>query len=200
MEIKKAVKKMEKVRDRSGILSSRSRTPLPKLMQSCQSFYAICNRISLRRRGALLYPLHPLSTTGLPIDSTWLRLKTSLSLFPSLSPSLTLSLTFLRFGRKKSVLRFFSTFPPSFQPPLLTAFPPIFVEGGVSIRQTRPRSHIQRDKARGLWIKFLPVGSREFICMRIRTNLFLSIRIFEQADLLSIRFFSRSLEMLIRLI
>lgn len=32
-----------------GILSSRSRTPLPKLMQSCQSFYAICNRISLRR-------------------------------------------------------------------------------------------------------------------------------------------------------
>lgn len=29
----------------SGILSSRSRTPLPKLMQSCQSFYAICNRI-----------------------------------------------------------------------------------------------------------------------------------------------------------
>lgn len=118
MEIKKAVKKMEKVRDRSGILSSRSRTPLPKLMQSCQSFYAICNRISLRRRGALLYPLHPLSTTGLPIDSTWLRLKTSLSLFPSLSPSLTLSLTFLRFGRKKSVLRFFSTFPPSFQPPL----------------------------------------------------------------------------------
>lgn len=121
MEIKKAVKKMEKVRDRSGILSSRSRTPLPKLMQSCQSFYAICNRISLRRRGATL-PSPP------PFDN-WLAdrfdvasikdfpFSVSLSL-PLVDSRLALSPTFLRFGRKKSVLRFFSTFPPSFQPPV----------------------------------------------------------------------------------
>lgn len=112
---KKGLKKMEKVRNRSEILSSRSRTPLPKLMQSCQSFYAICNWISLRRRGATL-PSPPPSTTGLPIDSTWLRLKTSLFFYsPSLFLSPSLSLTFVRFRKKKSVLRFF---PPSFQAPL----------------------------------------------------------------------------------
>lgn len=56
----------------SGILSSRSRTPLPKLMQSCQSFYAICNRISLRRR------------TGAPFC---LGVKSSFSISPLLFPS-----------------------------------------------------------------------------------------------------------------
>lgn len=110
---------MEKVRDRSGILSSRSRTPLPKLMQSCQSFYAICNRISLQRRGATL-PSPPPSTTGLPIDSTWLRLKTSLFFYSPLSSrrwSSSASLAHFRSIREKEKCPEIFFHPPFSLPP-----------------------------------------------------------------------------------
>lgn len=78
----------------SGILSSRSRTPLPKLMQSCQSFYAICNRIFpfddepgalLCLRSSLFPSPPPPNPRRLPIDSTCVRLKKLLSLSISLS-------------------------------------------------------------------------------------------------------------------
>lgn len=92
-------------------------------MQSCQSFYAICNRISLRRRGATLaFPPTP-STTGsadrfdvASIKDLSSPLRTSSSFF-SIDSRTFRSLSSVG---KKSVPRFFSS-PLSFLP--LTGHP-----------------------------------------------------------------------------
>jgi len=149
-----------------GILSSRSRTPLPKLMQSCQSFYAICNRISLRRRtGAplclgkvlLFRPFRCRTTAGCQ-SIRRLRLKTSL--FPSyfsrvylcvpfsfhtlpnfLSASSFRSLPFSASRRKVSrdfLSPFFHPFPSIFHP----RYRPISATSVFSVRDRFSRNSV----------------------------------------------------------
>lgn len=119
----------------SGILSSRSRTPLPKLMQSCQSFYAICNRIfpfddepvRCSTSVVLFFPPLPPNPRRLPIDSTCLRLKKVLSFlrlflrFVSFYPCPSF---FAFFALRRKVSRDFFSFPffhptPRFPPSIL---------------------------------------------------------------------------------
>lgn len=168
---------MEKVRNHSEILSSRSRTPLPKLMQSCQSFYAICNWISLRRRGATL-PSPPPSTTGLPIDSTWLRLKTSLFFYsPSLFLSLILAQSLAHFrsiSEKEKCPEIFSTLLPS--PPwrLFLRYSSKVPVESVFARHDRVLTFsVIKPVVYGL--NSSPQGSRIYVCVPIEFINFLSI-------------------------
>lgn len=105
-------------------------------MQSCQSFYAICNRISLRRRtGASVKSSAPSAEPSrrLPIDSTCLRLKTSL--FPfylscvylyvasrSTLPKFALSLSLRREEKCPEIFCPLSLIPDGFPPSILPDF------------------------------------------------------------------------------
>lgn len=136
----------------SGILSSRSRTPLPKLMQSCQSFYAICNRIfpfddEPVRCSVVLFFLPPApNPRRLPIDSTCVRLKKVLSFlrlflrfvsfYPSTFPFRFLARPLAFPALRRKVSRDF--FVP-FLSPNPTVFRPRYYDFGESVFSVRNR-------------------------------------------------------------
>lgn len=131
----------------------------------CQSFYAICNRISLRRRAGASLCLRQSSSFSaisnnpptpsalphwFPIDSTCLRLKTSLSSLPAFS-------TFIRVLRLTLFLRV-SLFPTS------RSFPPsrrkVFRDFFHPLSFTRPLSSAFRPWYRSISASLYSVYDR----------------------------------------
>lgn len=156
-------------------------------MQSCQSFYAICNRISLRRRRAgarfcLRGPPFPSSSPiprRLPIDSTCLRLRSALSLSPFSFFFSYLACTFICALCLVLFFRVSLPFPLAFSPHREEKCPEIFSSPFLSLAPTVSRfwyrqisvsqysacaivfSRNSCDKARGLWRKFLCPGIQD---------------------------------------